>query len=71
MAHIESSFDEVLYLAVLFIFSLSCLPLKRTKKSLGGRGKLRQDQNDIEDRRFWIERAEDGQEQTGHLLQRL
>lgn len=32
LARIESSFDEVLYLAVVFIFSLSCLPLKRTKK---------------------------------------
>lgn len=44
---------------------------QKKEKSLGGRGKLRQDQNDIEDRHFWIERAEDGQEQTGHLLQRL
>lgn len=32
LARIESSFDEVLYLVVVFIFSLSCLPLKRTKK---------------------------------------
>uniref|UniRef100_A0A3Q3CDC8 Coiled-coil domain containing 134 n=1 Tax=Haplochromis burtoni TaxID=8153 RepID=A0A3Q3CDC8_HAPBU len=31
LARIESSFDEVLYLAVVFIFSLSCLPLKHKR----------------------------------------